>query len=293
LKKSKPQKGDQIIEEDLLMSASHAAIMAKSSEQAWHDKWYDENARKEFPDTAAEFREFFSRVQLQPFCDGGWAYWGDARTEMMRMIGDVRGLEVLDYGCGSGQLGIYLAMQGARVSGFDLSPKGIEVANWAAQKYGLICSFRAMDAEEIDYPSGAFDLAVGFGVLHHVIKYPKSAVRLADVIKPGGRAVFHETLWDNPLINLARRFTMPNSDAGDAHLTERAIRDFGVSFMSTEIHKRNILYMLKRFSQLPDRDLRRPLVPRPFWRGVRTVDQQLIRLGLSRFCGEAIVCYAK
>jgi 2-polyprenyl-3-methyl-5-hydroxy-6-metoxy-1,4-benzoquinol methylase len=275
------------------MSTSQASSAAMLSEQAWHDKWYDENARKEFPERAAEFREFFSRVQLAPFCDGGWAYWGDARTEMMGMIGDVRGLTVLDYGCGSGQLGIHLAMQGALVSGFDLSPKGIEVANWAARKYGLNCSFRAMDAEEIDYPDGRFDLAVGFGVLHHVIKYPKSAFPLARVLKLGGRAVFHETLWDNPLINLARRFTMPSGDAGDAHLTERAIQQFGAPFARTEIHKRHILYMLKRFSTLPNRDLSRSLVPRPFWRGVRGIDRCLLRLGLSRFCGEAIVVYTK
>jgi 2-polyprenyl-3-methyl-5-hydroxy-6-metoxy-1,4-benzoquinol methylase len=265
----------------------------KLAEQAWHDDWYQNNARKEFPDSPADFREFFFRVQLAPFCDGGWAYWGDARTEMLDLIGDVRNLNVLDYGCGSGQLGIYLAMLGADVSGFDLSPKGIEVANWAAQKYGLNCSFKAMDAESLEYPGQSFDLVVGFGVLHHVIKYPKSAFQLARVLKPKGRAVFHETLWDNPLINLARRFTMPSGDAGDAHLTERAIRQFGAAFSGTEVCKRHILYMLKRFSALPDRDLSQSLVSRPFWRGVRGVDQSLTRLGLSRFCGEAIVLYTK
>jgi 2-polyprenyl-3-methyl-5-hydroxy-6-metoxy-1,4-benzoquinol methylase len=265
----------------------------KLAEQAWHDDWYQNNARKEFPDSPADFREFFFRVQLAPFCDGGWAYWGDARTEMLDLIGDVRSLNVLDYGCGSGQLGIYLAMLGADVSGFDLSPKGIEVANWAAQKYGLNCSFKAMDAESLEYPGQSFDLVVGFGVLHHVIKYPKSAFQLARVLKPKGRAVFHETLWDNPLINLARRFTMPSGDAGDAHLTERAIRQFGAAFSRTEVCKRHILYMLKRFSALPDRDLSQSLVSRPFWRGVRGVDQSLTRLGLSRFCGEAIVLYTK
>lgn len=273
--------------------SAQAASATKRSEQAWHDKWYDENARREFPDSAADFREFFSRVQLRPFCDGGWAYWGDARTEMMRIIGDVRGLKVLDYGCGSGQLGIYLAMQGAQVSGFDLSPKGIEVANWAARKYGLNCAFRAMDAEEIDYPEEQFDLAVGFGVLHHVIKYPQASVCLARVLKLHARAVFHETLWDNPLINLARRFTIPSGDAGDAHLTESAIRQFGANFGRTEIHKRHILYMLKRFGTLPDRDLSQLLVPRPFWQAVRRIDHGLLRLGLSRFCGEAIVAYTK
>jgi 2-polyprenyl-3-methyl-5-hydroxy-6-metoxy-1,4-benzoquinol methylase len=266
---------------------------AKSLEKAWHDKWYAENARSEFPDDPDKFRELFSRVQLEPFCNGGWAYWGDARAEMMEIIGDVRGLSVLDYGCGSGQLGMYLAMQGAKVSGFDLSPNGVEVANWASSKYGLNCSFRALDAEEIDYPDDSFDLIVGFGVLHHVIKYPKAAAQMARVLKPGARAIFHETLWDNPLINFARRFTMESSDAGDAHLTSRGLKQFGAPFAKTEVRQQNILYMLKRFSKLPVRDLSHPLVPRPFWRGVRRIDKGLIRLGLARFCGEAVVSYTK
>ena len=264
----------------------------KLAEQSWHDKWYGENAKKEFPDRAADFREFFSRVQLTPFCDGGWAYWGDARAEMLRMWGDVNGLSVLDYGCGSGQLGIYLAMLGAKVSGFDLSPLGVEVANWAATKYGLSCSFEAMDAEELSYPDQSFDLVVGFGVLHHVIKYPKSAYHLARVLKPGGRAVFHETLWDNPLINLVRRWTTEDSDAGDAHLTERSILKFGRPCARTEIHKRHIFYMLKRLASLPQRDLSQQLRSRPFWKVVKTVDRGLMQLGLSRFCGEAIVVYS-
>ncbi len=274
------------------MSASPLS-QVKLAEQCWHDGWYRENARKEFPDSTADFREFFFRVQLAPFCGGGWAYWGDARTEMLRMWGDVNGLSVLDYGCGSGQLGIYLAMLGAEVSGFDLSPMGIDVASRAASRYGLSCSFTAMDAEKLEYPDQCFDLVVGFGVLHHVIKYPQSAYHLARVLKPGGRAIFHETLWDNPLINLVRRWTTEDGDAGDAHLTERSILEFGRACAQTEIHKRHIFYMLKRLASLPERDLSQPLRPRPIWKVVKKIDQGLIRLGLSRFCGEAIVVYTK
>lgn len=265
----------------------------KAAEQAWHDSWYQDNAQSEFPDRAEDFRERFRRVQLEAFCDGGWAYWGDARAEMVRMLGDVRGLSVLDYGCGCGQLGIYLAMLGAQVSGFDLSSQGIEIAKWAARKYHLDCSFRAMDAEELDYPAHSFDLIVGFGVLHHVVKYPQSAYQLARVLKPRGRAVFHETLWDNPLINFARRWTTADDDAGDAHLTEQAIYEFGRLCTQTEIRKLHILYMLKRLARLSNRDLSQPLRPRIFWKGIKKVDQGLIRLGLSKFCGEAIVIYSK
>jgi hypothetical protein len=113
------------------------------------------------------------------------------------------------------------------------------------------------------------------------------------VLKPGGRAIFHETLWDNPLINFARRWTMAEGDAGDAHLTERLIREFGRQCNGVEIHKRNIFYMLKRLSKLPPRDLSCALIPRPFWKVVKKADHVLIRMGLSRFCGEGVVVYTR
>src|SRR3954453_4777954 len=51
-----------------------------------------------------------------------------ARPEMIRLAGDVAGLEVLDAGCGSGPLTEALRAQGAVVSGFDLSPAMVELA---------------------------------------------------------------------------------------------------------------------------------------------------------------------
>ena len=120
-----------------------------------------------------------------------------------------------------------------------------------------------MDAEELRYADNSFDLAVGFGVLHHVIKYPRAGSQLSRVLSPGGRAVFHETLWDNPLINLARRFTGEHADAGDAHLTDKNIREFFRDFGQVRLEKRHLLYMLKRLAKLPPPDLNAPPRPAP------------------------------
>ena len=50
-------------------------------------------------------------------------------------------LRVLDYGCGFGRLGMYLALCGAQVWGFDLSGPAIETANEVARRYGLSVQF--------------------------------------------------------------------------------------------------------------------------------------------------------
>ena len=270
--------------------ASENVVSVKEAEREWHDAYYKAHALGAYPHTPEEFRRQFQRVELTPFCEGGWSWWADPRREALDTIGDVRGLRVLDYGCGFGLLGMYLALCGARVWGFDLSGMAIETANEVARRYGLSARFEQMDAEDLRYADNSFDVAVGFGVLHHVIKYPRAGSQLCRVLSPGGRAVFHETLWDNPLINLARRFTGEHADAGDAHLTDKNIREFFRDFSQVRLEKRHLLYMLKRLAKLPRPDLNSPPSPRPFWRLVKSMDRQILRFPpLRRYCGEVII----
>jgi len=264
------------------------------AERAWHDKVYETHSATAYPDSAEVFQDIYQRGHLTPFCEGGWSWWGDARREMVDSLGDVRGKRVLDYGCGFGTLGVYLALRGADVWGFDLSQPAIDTANRAAAAYGFPPRFAQMDAGALSYPDGFFDLAVGFGVLHHVVKYPLTGEQLHRVLKPGGLGIFHETLWDNPLINLARRFTTVHSDAGDAALTERVIREFGRAFSAITLEKCHLLYMLKRLAALPVPRWDVPLQPRPLWRAVKKFDQQLLRFSpLRHYCGEVIVSLRK
>ncbi len=267
---------------------------AKEAEREWHDAYYKTHAHEDYPHTLAEFRERFKRVELTDFCDGGWNWWADPRREALGGIGAVRGLRVLDYGCGSGTLGMYQSSCGAQIWAFDLSREAIEAANEAAARYGLPARFEQMDAESLRYEDNFFDLVIGFGVLHHVIKYPRASAELHRVIKPGGRAVFHESLWDNPLINLVRRFTMTDAEAGDAALTERGVQEFCKGFSQVQLEKRHLLYMLKRLAKLPGRNLPDPLRPRPFWRVVKSLDRGLLRLRpMRRYCGEVIIYLQK
>jgi len=266
----------------------------KEAERAWHDAVYHAHARSAYPASAAEFEFGFIRHHLTPFCDGGWSWWADARCQAVAAMGDVRGLRVLDYGCGFGSLGMFLALREADVWGFDLSLPAIEVANLAAAQYGVSAQFAQMDATNLAYPDGFFDLVVGFGVLHHVVKYPQAGAQLLRVVKSGGRAVFHETLWDNPLINLARRFTTEHADAGDVHLTDRGIREFCAGFSDVKLEKLYLLYMLKRLANLPAQDHQSALRPRPFWKTVKAFDQDVLRFTpFQRYCGEVNIYLRK
>jgi 2-polyprenyl-3-methyl-5-hydroxy-6-metoxy-1,4-benzoquinol methylase len=261
----------------------------KEAERKWHDDFYRSHAKGEYPESLAEFREKFRRVELTPFCEGGWSWWADPRREALDQIGEVRGLRILDYGCGFGALGMYLSSCGGHVWGFDLSHEATDIANETARRYGLSAKFEPMDAENLTYPDDFFDLVVGFGVLHHVIKYPHASAGLRRVMRPGGRAVFVETLWDNPLINLVRRFTLAEDDAGDAHLTDRNIREFAENFHEIHLEKRHLLYMLKRLVTPPERNLQNEIRPRPFLKVVKRLDEKLLIPPMRRYCGEVIV----
>ena len=80
------------------------------------------------------------------------------RPEMIRLAGDVAGLEVLDAGCGSGPLMAALRAKDAVVSGFDLSPAMVELAR---ERLGEDADVRVADlGAPLPYPDDEFDLVV-------------------------------------------------------------------------------------------------------------------------------------
>lgn len=191
------------------------------------------------------------------------------------------GRDVLDYGCGLGKWSLHLAAKGARVSGFDLSPVAIERARRRAAFNRREIRFDVADAGDLPYADAAFDVVVGIGVLHHVVKYPHTAEELRRVMRPGAHAIFTEGLAENPLIELGRRITMRGVDeAGDVGLTLTAVERWAAPFSRAEVVPVSMLLMVKRVIR---------------WRGLLRVlaalDEQAFRRwpGLARYAGDCII----
>jgi SAM-dependent methyltransferase len=128
---------------------------------------------------------------------------------MLALIGDsLEGRRVVEYGCGTGWVTQELAARGASVSAFDISAPAIARTTATLSARNLIsrCQLQVMGAERLAYPDGAFDLAVGFAILHH-LDLTAAFSEMYRVLKPGGTAVFAEPLGSNPLIRLYRRLT--------------------------------------------------------------------------------------
>jgi ubiquinone/menaquinone biosynthesis C-methylase UbiE len=63
-----------------------------------------------------------------------------------------------------------------------------------------------MDGENMSFADNTFDIAVEYGVLHHV-DLRKAMSELSRVLKPEGEMICVEALRHNPLIHLYRKMT--------------------------------------------------------------------------------------
>jgi len=83
--------------------------------------------------------------------------------------GKVKPCEALDLGCGTGNYSIYLATMGFNITGIDISPTAIRIAQENAKKKGVKCNFFVADAlNEMNQVKSTFDFVFDWELLHHI-----------------------------------------------------------------------------------------------------------------------------
>lgn len=104
------------------------------------------------------------------------------------------GDDVLDIGCGTGNVAITAARHGGRVTGLDITPELLERARANADRAAVAdVSWREGTATDLRFPEDAFDVTLSN--LGHVYGDPPDAAarELLRVTRPGGRIGF--TSW--------------------------------------------------------------------------------------------------
>ncbi|MDM7922250.1 MAG: class I SAM-dependent methyltransferase [Pyrinomonadaceae bacterium] len=96
------------------------------------------------------------------------------------------GMKVLDVACGSGNLAVLAAREGAEVSGVDIAPNLIEAARKRAYRNGLEVDFTEGDAEAMPYDDGSFDVVMTMFGAMFCPRPDVTASELLRVAKPGG-----------------------------------------------------------------------------------------------------------
>src|SRR5213596_3043283 len=73
---------------------------------------------------------------------------------------DVRGLDVVELGCGTAYLSAWLAKRGARPVGVDPTPAQLATARRMMDETGILFPLVEAPAEAVPLPDASFDLAI-------------------------------------------------------------------------------------------------------------------------------------
>ena len=117
---------------------------------------------------------------------------GIERRLMLELIGDVRGLRVLEVGCGDGALAVELARRGATVTGVDASERMIAAAQERARQADVPLALHLGPAEALPFEDAQFDVVVAQTILCFVADGSPAFGEIARALKPGGRLVIGE-----------------------------------------------------------------------------------------------------
>ena len=103
--------------------------------------------------------------------------------------GDAIHGRVLDSGCGTGDLALWLASRGCAVTGVDFLEKPLAVARKKAQDRGLDANFLQMDALATGEIPERFDAVTDCGLFHTFDDTSRAAyvAALAKLLEPGAR----------------------------------------------------------------------------------------------------------
>ena len=146
----------------------------------------------------------FDPAELAKFSDLAHRWWdkesefrplhqiNPLRLEWIENLVPLKGLRVLDVGCGGGILADAMARKGAEVLGIDLASKALKVAQLhalEAQTAGV--QYREISAEALaSEQPGTFDVVTCMEMLEHVPDPSLVVSACAILVKPGGHVFF-------------------------------------------------------------------------------------------------------
>jgi SAM-dependent methyltransferase len=161
---------------------------------------HERKNRKFWDRTSAEYQERHGpQLNKKALAWGVWAM-PEAR---LRVLGEVAGKDMLEFGCGAAQWSIFLYKLGARPVGLDLSGEQLAHARTLMRKAGVDFPLVEASAEAVPLPDTSFDIvfcdhgAMSFADPH------RSIPEAARLLRPGGLFAFNmatpmlELCWDD------------------------------------------------------------------------------------------------
>lgn len=225
----------------------------------------------------------------------------------MALLSPMEGKTILDVGCGLGDFAVFLARQGARVTGIDIGENLVAAARALADVNQVDCDFRQGSITNLPVEPESFDLVLGLDILHHLS--PPDVVmalgEVARVLKGDGVAVFHEPVENSecfsflqnlfptgkrgeqgyrPSLLQRRTWKEYRSTLDDRDMTFGEFFSAGRPIFSTiRVRPFGLTIRLER------------LLSRRHWRAFQAVDRFLFTVlpFLKRYCRSVLVEYRK
>ena len=162
----------------------------------------DESRRANGPDWD-RYADEYQATHGEFLGDTGFVWGPEGFTEgEARVLGDLAGRDVLEVGSGAGQCSRWIATQGGRVVGLDLSPRQLQHSRRIDEASGIVVPGVVGTATALPFADDSFDVVFSsFGALQFVADIETCVAESARVLRTGGRFAFsitHPTRWMFP-----------------------------------------------------------------------------------------------
>ena len=144
----------------------------------WNEHIHDLSVATYAPGTA----DFFAELNAYRF----------AKLHYLPRVVDFNAYQnqhVLEVGCGVGIDLVRFARGGAIVTGIDLAPVSIDLAQQNFAHQTLSGDLRVMNGEALDFASDCFDMVYAHGVLQYTADPVAMITEIHRVLKPGGHII--------------------------------------------------------------------------------------------------------
>ena len=130
---------------------------------------------------ASEIRADFDRIA--PLSGESWSHSSHHYPFLLRHVPDVC-VAAIDIGCGTGSFSRLLAIRAEKVTGLDLSPQMISVAEERSRGFDNI-TYVVADATEWSFPEGVIDCIATIATMHH-LPFEHMCAKFRAALRPGG-----------------------------------------------------------------------------------------------------------
>ena len=194
-----------------------ADAQRKAAEEAFHDEW-----------AASEAGTIINVRKRNEACTA------PEMRALRKALGDLRGKELLDVGCGLGEASVYFALEGARVTATDVSPGMCAATRRLADAEGVELETHVSAAEDLRLGRRQFDIIYIGNTLHHV-DIEETMDRLLPHLRSGGTFASWDPVAYNPLINIYRRVATDVRTPDEHPLRLRDIKSVTSRFAAAEV----------------------------------------------------------